>query len=112
MPADRRSSPQSAADPIQIQAAALFAVAARTPAEIDGGARLHCLAASQQLTSAVSLNGPQALLSRPDPADTRDAETLVRDALKLLGSLTLEEFAARNVRAAAEHGQCALRRLP
>ncbi len=112
MPQDRPSSPQSAANLIRTEAAALFGLAARTTAEIDGGARLHCLAAHQGLTDAVATYGLRAMVSPPARADARDAVTFVRDALRLLGSLPLEQFAARDVRDAAEHGRRALRLLP
>lgn len=84
-------------------AAALFRAAARSPADVDDGARLLCLAAASHLDQPPPA-WPQ--LTTTDPAAT------IHQALATLAALPLEQFSATAVLNAAAAGRQALSRLP
>ena len=111
MPIDPKLPAERRADPARIRAAHLFDAAARSNLTIDPGARLQCLAASQALIGSLPAEAREAI-SRQSSAQPADPASLVRAALNVLGSLPLEQFAARDLRDATEHGRRALRRLP
>lgn len=99
------------ADSARIRAANFFDVVARSRLVIDPGARLHCLAAGRALISALPAEARESI-NRQSSVEAVDPTLLVRAALHVLGSLPLEQFAARDIRDATEYGRRALRRLP
>jgi hypothetical protein len=108
MPLDPNLPAERRADPARISAANLFDAAARCNLTMDPGARLHCLAAGQALIGALPADARGATFRQ----SSADPSSLVRAALHALGSLPIEQFAARDIRDATEHGRRALRRLP
>jgi hypothetical protein len=82
------------------EAAALFA-AAITDEAASTAARLNCLAA--QLALQVS-----SMPARP-AAEDASADALITRGLRILGSLSVEQFADSRVRAACRYGRLALR---
>jgi hypothetical protein len=84
-------------------AAALFRAAATSATELDNGARLLCLAAFEHLDPP----GPPASV----PAESADAEALIRSALRLLATLPPAEFDKKAVLDAAAAGRRALLHL-
>ena len=101
----------SEADAARVRASRLFMAVARADQHVDHDARLRCVAAAQALTDALPIEVP-APLRQVDPGDVIDPSEFVRSALHVLGSLPLEQFAARDIRGACEHGRRALYRLP
>ena len=88
----------------RLRASARFDAVAKHKAEVPSTARLHCAAAVEALGVAPVAASAGSHLNLGDKP-----ENLIHAALRDLGSLRLDEFAA--VRAAAEHGRRALRAL-
>ncbi|MHA3700733.1 hypothetical protein ACXR2U_00995 [Jatrophihabitans sp. YIM 134969] len=85
------------------RALAQFEAAARSTGGVSTTARLHCLAAVDAL-------GPQPTDYELPPTAAADGhDSLIRGALRDLGSLPIGEFGS--VRAAAMHGRRALAAL-
>jgi len=87
-------------DPRQA-ARARFNAVTRLTIPVPNATRLHCAAAVDALGDDTAMTHLYL--------NTRDVEGLIRDALRELGSLPLEDFVT--VRVAAAHGRRALRAL-
>jgi hypothetical protein len=99
------------ADAARVRASRLFLAVARADQDIDDNARLRCIAAAASLTDALPI-GISSPLRLVDTGRAIDPSEFIRSALHVLGSLSVEQFAAQDIRAASEHGRRALYRLP